>query len=79
MSGVSQLGSLILRDLAPRPGARLLSQICPTQLPGKIRRGLPSLIREHREGEKGEKIFSTSMFFSGRQEDKATPVMAFVR
>src|SRR5467141_1952658 len=48
-NGVSHLGSLILRDLAPRPGARLLSQICPRQLPGKIRRGLPSLIREHRE------------------------------
>src|SRR5207249_5028616 len=27
--GASHLGSLILRDLAPRPAARLLSQICP--------------------------------------------------
>jgi hypothetical protein len=29
-NGVSNLGSLILRDLAPGPAARLLSQICPS-------------------------------------------------
>src|SRR6266699_1136214 len=44
-NGVSQLGSLILRELAPRPVPRLLSQICPRTQRGVNWEALPTSFR----------------------------------
>ncbi len=58
--GYGHLGSLILRDFAPRPVPRLLSQICPRQLPGgEVGGNSPHLLGNIEKGKSEKKSLAT--------------------